>query len=174
MERKSNILLILLNFSLLLTFISCATVTKESPKTMVPYLDYSTFTFSGKTIKISTVKLGQIETPRESLMITGEDFQEALKETFVKARIFKVISEEQSANYECQTNIVSQKIIPGLTTNAILFINYKIIDESTKEAVFNESFLSHIKISGIDASNAFKSAARDNLSKFIMKLPETF
>jgi hypothetical protein len=151
-----------------LIVLSC--VRKAAPLNLVPYIDYSTFTSSGKSIKVGTVKAGQVNMPVEDLKITGEIFQKAISETLVKANIFEVVLGEKKVDYECHSEIISQKVIPGVTANAILFVNYWLIDTKTKDVVWNETVLSQYYTYGGDLTYAIEASARDNLSKFVTKL----
>jgi len=146
----------------------CATT--NPPVKMTPYLDYSTFSATGKTIRVAEVRVGEIQTPAESLKITGESYRNALRETLVKTGIFRVLTEGENADYECQAEIVSQKVIPGLTANAILFVHYRIVDNRTKNVAFKSSVHSQNDTYGGDLTNALESAARDNLTKIVHQL----
>lgn len=152
----------------LILMVGCATITP--PVKMTPYLDYSTFSATGKTIRVAEVRVGEIQTPAESLVITGESYRNALRETLDKTGLFRVLPEGEDADYECKTEIVSQKVIPGLTANAILFVHYKIVDNRTKTIAFKSSVLSQSDSYGGDLTTALESAARDNLSKIVHQL----
>jgi len=158
--------IVLVGYLIMLT--GCATT--SPPVKMVPYLDYSTFSATGKTIRVAEVKVGEIQIPAESLKITGEAYRNALRETLSKTRIFQVLPEGANADYECQAEIISQKVIPGLTANAILFVHYRIIDNRIKNVVFKASVHSQNDTYGGDLTNALESAARDNITKIINQL----
>lgn len=146
----------------------CATT--NPPVKMTPYLDYSTFTATGKTIRVAKVSVGEIQTPAEGLAITGESFRDSLSETLGKTGIFRVLPEGENTDYECRAEIVSQKVFPGLTANAILFVHYRVVDTRTKNIVFRSSVHSQNDSYGGDLTNALESAARDNLAKIVHQL----
>lgn len=145
-------------------------VQQAAPVNLVPYIDYSTFTSYGKSIKVVHVKTGEVNMPFENLKITGEVFQKAISETLEEANLFEVVLGGKIADYECHSIIISQKVIPGITANAILFVSYRLIDVKTKGVVWSETILSQYDTYGGDLTNAIETAARDNLSKFITKL----
>lgn len=144
--------------------------TTDPPVKMTPYLDYSRFSATGKSIRVAEVRVGEVQTPAESLQITGESYRNALRETLVKTGIFRVPGEGENTDYECQAEIVSQKVFPGLTANAILFVHYRIVDIRTKKIAFKSSVHSQNDSYGGDLTNALESAARDNLTKFVQQL----
>jgi len=146
----------------------CATA--NPPVKMTPYLDYSTFSATGKTIRVAKVSVGEVQTPAEGLEITGESFRNSLSETLGKTGIFRVLPEGENADYECRAEIVSQKVFPGLTANAILFVHYRVVDNRTKIIVFKSSVHSQNDSYGGDLTNALESAARDNLAKIVHQL----
>lgn len=146
----------------------CATT--NPPVKMVPFLDYSTFSATGKTIRVAEVRVGEIQTPSEGLVITGEAYRNALRETIGKTGIFRVLSEGSDTDYECQAEIISQKVIPGLTANAILFVHYRIIDNRGKGVVFKSSVQSQHDTYGGDLTNALETAARENITKIVNQL----
>jgi hypothetical protein len=146
----------------------CATT--NPPVKMTPYLDYSTFSATGKTIRVAQVSVGEVQTPAEGLQISGESFRNSLRETLVKTGIFRVLPDGENADYECRAEIVSQKVFPGLTANAILFVHYRIVEIRTKNIVFRSSVHSQNDSYGGDLTNALESAARDNLAKIVHQI----
>jgi curli biogenesis system outer membrane secretion channel CsgG len=151
-------------------FLTTGCATTNPPVKMTPYLDYSTFTATGKSIRVAAVRVGEVQTPAESLQITGESYRNSLKETLVKTGIFRVLAEGENADYECQAEIVSQKVFPGLTANAILFVHYRVVDVRTKNVVFKSSVHSQKDAYGGDLTNTLESAARENLTKIVSQI----
>ena len=61
----------------------CATT--SPPVKMVPYLDYSNFSATGKTIRVAEVRIGEIQTPSQELEITGAGEHNENRQSLVRA-----------------------------------------------------------------------------------------
>lgn len=152
--------------------VSCATAPKKNK--MIPYVDYSTFASSGRTLKITEVKGGE-ETGWDIPKIDNKDFKEALMDTLKKAGLFKEIFIDHAGDYELYTEIVSQKVVPGLTAYAAIVVHYRMVETKTNQAIWTENIFSQNDAFGANqGKDAIEGAARDNLAQLIRKLAEIF
>ncbi len=150
--------------------VSCATAPEKNK--MVPYIDYSTFASSGRTLKITEVKGGE-ETGWDVPKIDNKSFKEALIDTLKKTGLFKEIFTGQPGDYELDAEIVSQKVQPGLTAYAALFVHYRLVETKTNQAIWNENIFSQNDAFGANqGKDVIEGAARDNLTQLIRKLSE--
>ncbi len=162
---------VLVRFLLLLAtmiLMSCATAAEKDK--MVPYIDYSAFTACGHTLKISEIKGGE-ETTGEIPKIGNKSFQDALVDTLRKSGLFTAIYTDQTGDYELRTEIVSQKVEPGMTAFAALFVNYRLIETGTNHAVWTENIFSQNDAFGANhGKDVLEGVARDNLAQMVRKL----
>ena len=97
--------------------VSCATAPEKDK--MIPYVDYSTFAPSGCALRITEVEGGE-ETGWNIPKIDNKAFKEALMDALRKSGLFKEIFTDHAGDYELYTEVVSQKVVPGLTAYAAL------------------------------------------------------
>jgi hypothetical protein len=169
MKTKENLRNFLILFVALI-LVSCATAPEE--KKMIPYIDFSTFSSSGRTIKIIEVKGGG-ETGWDVPKIDNTSFKEALVGTLKKSGLFKQILTDHTGDYQLDTEIVSQKIQPGLTAYAALFVHYRLIETKTNQVVWTENIFSQNDAFGENqGKDVLEGAARDNLAQLIRKLAD--
>ena len=167
MQTKENLKRFLLVF-IAIIFVGCAP-TAEKIK-MVPYIDYSIFTSSGKTIQITEVKGGGEETQGLS-RIDNKSFQEALLDTLRKSNLFREVYTNQTAYYKLNTEIVSQKVEPGISAYAALYVHYSLVKIPTKQVIWSENIFSQNNAFGANqGKDVLESVARDNLAQLIRKL----
>lgn len=137
---------------------------------MVPHVNYSTFASSGRTLTIRGVTGGGEETPGMA-KIKNESFQEALVETLKRSHLFKGIYLNKPADYKLHTEIVSQKVEPGLTAYAALFVHYTLIRTKTNEIIWSENIFSQNNAFGANqGKDVLESVARDNLAQLLKRL----
>ena len=169
MKADSSFRKFLLLFAAL-TLVSCATAPEESR--MIPYIDFSTFSSSDRTLKIGEVKGGE-ETGWDVSKIDNKSFKEALIGTLNKSGIFKVIFTEKTGDYELNAEIVSQKLQPGLTAYAALFVHYSLIESKTNQVVWTENMFSQNDAFGANQGrDVLEGAARNNLAQLVKKLAD--
>ena len=167
MKSKKNIKNFLLVF-IGIILVGCAP-SAENIK-MVPYVDYSTYTSSGRTIKITQVKDRGEETLGIS-RIDNESFQEALHMTLRRSKLFKGVYTNKVADYELHTEIVSQKVEPGISAYAALYVHYSLVRTSTRKIIWSENIFSQNNAFGSNqGKDILESVARDNLAQLIRKL----
>jgi len=166
MKTKENLKSFLLLF-IAVILVGCAPAPEKIK--MIPYIDYSTFTSSGRTIKITEVKGGG-ET-RDVSRIDNKTFKNALIDTLKKSNLFKEISTDQTGDYELNTEIISQKLEPGLTAYAALFVHYRLVKIKTKQVIWTENIFSQNDAFGANqGKDVLEGVARDNLAQLIRKL----
>lgn len=137
---------------------------------MVPYVDYSTFTSSNSTINIKPVKDRGEETLGMS-KIEKESFQEALYMTLKKSKLFKGVYTNKVADYELHTEIISQKVDPGMTAYAALYVHYSLVRTHTKKIIWSKNIFSQNDAFGANqGKDVLESVGRDNLAKLVKKL----
>lgn len=137
---------------------------------MVPYIDYSTFTSSGRTIQITEVKGGGEETQGLS-RIDNKSFKEALIDTLKRSNLFKGIYINQTGDYLLHTEIISQKVEPGISAYAALYVHYSLVKIKTKQVIWSENIFSQNNAFGANqGKDVLESVARDNLAQLIRKL----
>ncbi len=169
MKTRENLKGFLLLFVAVM-LVSCATAPEKSK--MIPYIDYSTLASSGRTLKITEVKGGE-ETGWDTPKIDNKEFKEALMDTLKKAGLFKEIFTDHAGDYELYTEIVSQKVVPGLTAYAALLVHYSMVETKTNQAIWTENIFSQNDAFGANqGKDAIEGAARDNLTQLIRKLAE--
>lgn len=175
MRQKKNLVLFPIFLSFIFGTMSCAVPPPAALK-MTPYIDYSQFTPTEKTLSVAKVKMerktGSFESPRKSLIITVETFQSALIECLHKSGIFQEIFIDQKGDYELQAQILSEKVIPGLTINVILFVHYSLVDNKVNKVIWKESIVSQYDTYGGEPTNGVEGAVRDNLSQLLTKLSQ--
>lgn len=168
MKTKENLKISLLLF-IAVVLVSCATAPEKNK--MIPYIDYSTFASSSRTIKITEVKGG--EETWDVSRLDDKSFKEALIDTLKKSGLFKEIFTDQTSDYELDTEIVSQKLQPGLTAYAALFVHYRLVETKTNQVVWTENIFSQNDAFGANqGKDVLEGAARDNLAQLIRKLAE--
>jgi hypothetical protein len=148
--------------------ISCAAPIKAGR--MVPYLDGSSFQPASRTVfiaKIKDVPNGDIQ---KRFLVTGSMLQKALEDSFAKYRILRLVHVNNDAEYELHAEIVSQKIIRGITLNSILFVSYRLVDVDSSEIVWKDNILSQSDRYGGDVAIAVEGTVRDNIAKLLKKL----
>jgi hypothetical protein len=152
--------------------VSCATAPEKSK--MVPYIDYSTFVSSSRTLTIKEVKGGE-ETGWDTPRIDNKDFKEALIAALKKSGLFKEIFTENAGDYELYATIISQKVVPGISAYTALLVHYRMVDTKTNQDILTENIFSQINAFGENlGKDAIEAAARDNLAQLIRKLNELF
>lgn len=167
MKSKIDVKRILLVF-ISLILVGCAP-SAENIK-MVPYVDYSTFTSSGRTIQIVQVKNRGEETLGVS-KIDKESFQEALYMTLRRSKIFKGVYTNKVADYELHTEIVSQKIEPGISAYAALYVHYTLVRSHTRKIIWSDNIFSQNNAFGANqGKDVLESVGRDNLAQLVKKL----
>lgn len=167
MKSKIDVKRILLVF-ISLILVGCAP-SAENIK-MVPYVDYSTFTSSGRTIQIVQVKDRGEETLGVS-KIDKESFQEALYMTLRRSKIFKGVYTNKVADYELHTEIVSQKIEPGISAYAALYVHYTLVRSHTRKIIWSDNIFSQNNAFGANqGKDVLESVGRDNLAQLVKKL----
>lgn len=157
--------------------VSCATAPEKYK--MIPYIDYSTFASSGRTLKITEVKGGEETTGWEVSKIDNKSFKEALIDTLRKSGLFKEIFTDQTGDYELDTEIVSQKLQLGLTAYAALFVHYRLIETKTHKVIWTENIFSQNDgfggFGGVGTNQGkdiLEGAARGNLAQLMRKMAE--
>jgi hypothetical protein len=171
MKKRENLKSFLLLFVVVM-LVSCATAPEKNK--MIPYVDYSTFASSGHTLKITEIKGGE-ETGWDVPKIDNKSFKEALIDTLKKTSLFKEIFTEQTGDYELDAEIVSQKVQPGLTAYAALFVHYRLVETKTNQTIWTENIFSQNDAFGANqGKDAIEGSARDNLAQLIRKLSEIF
>jgi hypothetical protein len=139
---------------------------------MVPALDYSMLTATDKTLSVVEPRLEGEEKSPKGLQIDSSAFQGALVHCLNKSGMFSQVFTQPNADYELRTEIVSQKVIRGLTANAILFVHYALVDTETKELVWKENVVSQYNGYGGDVANIVEGSVRVNLTQFLKNLSE--
>ena len=169
MRTKENLKSSLLLFVAVI-LVSCATAPEKNK--MIPYIDYSTFTSSSRTLTITEVKGGE-ETGWDVSKIDNKSFKEAIIDTLKKSGLFKEIFTDQTGDYEVDTEIVSQKLQPGLTAYAALFVHYRLVETKTNQVIWTENIFSQNDAFGANrGKDVLEGAARDNLAQLTRKLAE--
>lgn len=167
MKTKKNVKSFLI-LSIAMILVGCAP-TVEKIK-MVPYIDYSTFTSSGRTIKVTEVKGGGEETLGYS-KIDNESFKEALLETLKRSNLFKGIYTNKTSDYELHTEIISQKVEPGISAYAALYVHYTLVRTHTRQIIWSENIFSQNNAFGANqGKDVLESVARDNLAQLVRNL----
>jgi len=167
MKIKENIKSCLLSF-VAVVLISCATAPEKNK--MIPYIDYSTFTSSGRTVRITEVKGGE-KTDWDVSKIDNKSFKEALIDTVKKSGLFKEVLTVRTGDYKLDTEIVSQKLQPGITAYAALFVHYSLVETKTNQVIWSENIFSQNDAFGENqGKDVLEGAARDNLARLIKKL----
>lgn len=167
---KTNNLKSSLPMLVALMLVSCATAPEKSR--MIPYIDYSMFASSGRTLRITGVKGGE-ETGWDTPKIGNEAFREALLDTLEESTLFKEIFMDHAGDYELSAEIVAQKVVPGLTAYAALLVRYGFVESRTNQTVWQENIFSQNDAFGENQGKAvLEGVARDNLSQLIRKLAE--
>jgi hypothetical protein len=142
-----------------------STLSCGSPQTqrLTPYIDYSKFNPTGKSLLVKRVGIKGAE----ELKITAEDFQSALLDCLNKSGLFTQVSTSGAGDYVLKAEILSQKFIPGMTANAIFFVHYRLADAKTKKILWRQSLVSQFNAYGADPPRVAEGAVRDNLSQMI-------
>ncbi len=137
---------------------------------MVPYVDYSTFTSSNSTINIKSVKDRGEETLGMS-KIEKESFEQALYMTLRRSKLFKGVYTNNIADYELHTEIISQKVDPGMTAYAALYVHYSLVRTDTRKIIWSKNIFSQNDAFGANqGKDVLESVARDNLAKLVKNL----
>jgi hypothetical protein len=180
MKKKQEIInaLILLFFVVILA--NC-TVKAPDPQYMIPDIDYSTLTSTGKILKIVEVKGGIKTDPLGKPTIGNEEFQEALISTLKKSELFKDVFTVGNSDYELSTEIVAQKWHPGFSITSSLFVKYSLIETKSNKEIWKENiysqYLAEFKEAsegGRRATKANEGAVRENLKLLLRKLSDIF
>jgi hypothetical protein len=151
-----------------LILVGCAPSTENIK--MVPHVDYSIFTSSTRTVTIRGVTGGGEETLGMA-KIKNESFQEALLETLKRSHLFKGVYLNKAADDELHTEIVSQKVQPGLSAYAALFVHYTLISTKTNKIIWSENIFSQNNAFGANqGKDVLESVARDNLAQLLKRL----
>lgn len=157
--------------SLLVTVTLASCVASINTGKMVPVIDYSAFNKGGKTLALASVtckaEAYPISTP---LLISDGAYREVLRDSIGRSGIFKEVSLGQSGDFLLKAEIVSQKLIAGLTANAVLFVHYELINAKTQEKVWQDSILSQYDSYGGDPQNIVEGSARDNITQLLAAL----
>ena len=91
----------------------------------------------------------------------------------LKSGIFKEIFTDQNGDYELDTEILSQKLQPGLTAYAALFVRYRLVGTRTNQVLWTENIFSQNDAFGANqGKDVLEGAARDNLAQLIRKLAD--
>lgn len=151
---------------------SCTTALQVGE--MIPYVDYSAFTSTDKTIKVQEVYGGELTNPRGMSKIESKSFQDALVTTLKKSGIFKEVFIDRSGDYELKTQIVSQKMESWLAaTNVTLFVHYRLFETKRNKEVWSESLLSQYDTDNLNKKpHPNEGAVRDNLTQLLKKLAD--
>jgi hypothetical protein len=137
---------------------------------MVPYLDGSSFQPSNRTVFIAKIKDVPNIDIQNRFLVRGSMLQKALEDSFAKYRILRLVHVNKDAEYEMHAEIVSQKIIRGVTLNSILFVSYRLVDADSNEIVWKDNILSQSDKYGGDPTVAVEGTVRDNIAKLLKKL----
>lgn len=151
-------------------FASCAAVPEKSK--MIPVIDYSTFGSTDRTLKIADINGGET-TGWTVPKIDNESFKQALIRTLNDSRIFKAVFTGQQGDYELDTEIISQKLEPGIEAYAALFIHYRLVETKTNQVIWTENIFSQNDGFGAhQGKDVLEGAARDNLTQLVRKIAE--
>ena len=104
----------------------CAAQYTPSKAKMIPLSSPASFVSSGKTLKLGEIQAGEVKTDPFVLVskIEAKDFAEALRDALENSGIFSQIVTQQQADYELNSEIISQEVKVGFPTNAILLVHY--------------------------------------------------
>jgi len=155
----------------------CAT--PASVTHMVPPIDTASLISTDKTLMVAEVRGGEKTNPMGFSKIESEGFQEALLYTLNGSGMFKRVFVGERGDYELRTEIISQKLNPGFTMTAVLFVNYRLIETQSNKELWEESILSQYDAEfkeafvGVErAKKANEGAVRDNLTQLLNKLSD--
>lgn len=136
---------------------------------LVPYIDYTQFHTTNKSIYINNSK-ENIESIVVGIKIDTTSFTSALIETLKKSTIFHDVASNAHADYELRAKIVSQKILPGLKANAFLLVHYELIATTSRKRVWEETILSQYETYGGNLKDGMSGAARKNIEELLFNL----
>lgn len=161
-----------LMISCCLFLLSCAPPPETSR--MVPHLDYASYKNTGYSLKISPVG-GADEKPNSISRIDNERLFEALTETLTRSNLFTNLNKSDSYDYELRTQIISQKLKPGMTAYAALYVSYALVDSKNDHIVWQETIFTQNDAFGANqGKDALEGVARINLEQLVEKLVVLF
>ena len=147
---------------------------------MVPYLDYSVFRPTDKTLSITDVATPTKED--EEYDIDKDAFEKAMIETLKKSGLFRRISKDAAGDYELQYELKTAQVgdssafigpaIGNLDT-VILFVRYVFVETKTKRIIWKQNVLSQRTSKGSKIDYAKDAAARENLTRLVEGVSET-
>lgn len=144
---------------------------------MVPYLDYSVFRPTDKTLSITDVGTATEEDE-------GYDrgaFDKAMIETLKKSGLFRHISKDGTGDYELQYELKTAQVgdssalvgpFFGNLDTVILFVRYVLVEAQTKRIIWKQNVLSQKTNKSGKIDSAKDAAARKNLTELIKGISE--
>jgi hypothetical protein len=146
---------------------------------MIPRGFLSPVHCSNKILRVSEVRGGEKTNPANLSTIEDAGFRQALIETLGKSGLFKSVVTDQMADYELQTQIVSQEHQGIYELTAILFVNYRLVESSSQREVWKENLLSTYvakveeSLYGVERGRrANEGVVRENLRQLVEKLSQ--
>ena len=161
-----------LMISCCLLLLSCAPPPESSR--MVPHLDYASYKNTGYSLKIAPVGGGD-ETTNSISRIDNDHLFGALTETLTRSNLFTNLNQSNSYDYELRTQIISQKLKPGMTAYAALYVSYALVDVKKDHIVWQEKIFTQNDAFGANqGKDALEGVARVNLEQLVEKLAVVF
>lgn len=110
---------------------------------MIPSTTPSTILHSDKVLRVGEVTGGKKTNPMMESTIDNAGFRQAMVETLQKSGLFRsVIIDQAPADFELQTEIISQDVQGMYDKMAVLFVHYSLVDASSQQVIWKENLIS--------------------------------
>ncbi len=174
-----NRVILLITFFFGVVILSACTPAPEVAD-MIPSTPPSAISQSDKVLRVGEVTGGKETKPMMQSTIDDAGFRQALVETLQKSGLFRsVITDQGAADYELQTEIISQEVQGVYDKTATLFVHYRLLSVSTQQEIWKENLLSRYvaefeeSVFVLDRSKeANEGAVRENLLQLVEKLSQ--
>lgn len=146
---------------------------------MVPDTSSLTPTRIDKTVLVTNVTGAQDQRFGGPAMVSDEQFKSTLVEALQKSGLFRAVVTEGSADLEMSAEFVAQGQGAGLNYLAALVVEYLIVDSTSQDEVWSDSFNSRHEVTvGQSISGATRTvkaaegSVRKNLEQLLHSLGE--
>jgi hypothetical protein len=147
---------------------------------MIPSNQPLTVKHTGKVLRVGEVTGGKVTNPMNESMIEDTGFRQAMVETLQKSGLFRsVIIDQAPADYELQTEIISQEVQGMYDATATLFVHYRLLEVSSQQEIWKENLLSRYlakfeeSFFGIERRRrANEGVVRENLNLLVERLSQ--
>jgi len=134
--------ILLITFFFSVVILSACTPAPEVTR-MIPGAPPSAVRHSDKVLRVGEVTGGKETKPMMQSTIDDAGFRQALVETLQKSGLFRsVITNQSAADYELQTEIISQEVQGVYDKTATLFVHYRLLSVSSQQEIWKENLLS--------------------------------